>query len=981
MLDSDQISRIKRAWLECTNNVDSGITLDQFIKIMLEYSRPEDLDTPKSEIVSALMRLFEDIDIDGDNLLTFEELLATIVHMGLGGAEHLSLNPIKQYFEGPVARTHKNSEQTIQFLPGANKVMFTACQQGVVKLAEVANFGKPRKQFDLDRTSVIASEYVDKNAKEEAYDLLVTATTQQLLIWSGASTARLKLQEEILTKHPHTCVKWIPEVDMLFTGTMDGKVHWWKLPLEGEATKNRRDQKAKLVASFGGHTDMITSIDAIPSMDLLLTGSLDTTVRLWDISKRKERLKFSGHAAGVVALAYSDEFRFLLSAGIDHDVCVWSPFADRLVFQLKGHGAPLVGVQFVPGTPQIVTADKEGWIKIWDARNFSCIQTIMSAPNIISYTTTGNEHKRILVSTPSKILAFDQEGSPYSNLIEDEKDAHAMYDAKQLTFVSAGSSMVKVWNALTGKPKKIFREVVQSDISSVCIDDRGRKVFVGSALGNIVGVNLSNGAKVKTLKSHQGEISFLGYNAPDKTVISCGADCVIRIHDDSQIDKAAMLNRIPIVAGPNAELTSLAFSPILRLIATSMNNGVVQVFDMDTGKMQHKFQDQATHQRPAVAFLGQYPIMASSDEYGNIDLYLMRPWSKAKTPVVRFRNTVEDEDEEKSPQTRVEVTCLTYDADGDLLFTGEESGVIKCWEMKAVIEGLGVGKIVLGKERQASNHYQRLYKHCIGTGFKPLSRSSTKTVDIRPKWKLELKGNLISITCGSDPKHIVVVTDEKVLLLDFDGKGIGSLQQQQGPAEMKWKFSPSVQARREHNEFLIAEAEKKLMDEKGMMIKMGQKADSGSMKKYMDSFEDLKRNLKARKEQKGQSPAMVTIRAAAAKLATSPKANEANTESIAKMRKEWRSKNPRSPMSAPALGTPKKGRLKHYTQLRTSGAFSFANETKRVSLTEMSPMERLATSNRVRPQPGELDMDTAVRERLSDAQQAAALNLQDAMSP
>lgn len=63
----------------------------------------------------------------------------------------------------------------------------------------------------------------------------------------------------------------------------------------------------------------------------------------------------------MVAIAYSNEYRFLLSAGSDHQVCVWSPFAEKQVYTLRGHHAPLIGVQFVPGTPQIVTADSAGW--------------------------------------------------------------------------------------------------------------------------------------------------------------------------------------------------------------------------------------------------------------------------------------------------------------------------------------------------------------------------------------------------------------------------------------------------------------------------------------------------------------------------------------------------------------------------------------------------------------------------------------------
>ncbi len=45
------------------------------------------------------------------------------------------------------------------------------------------------------------------------------------------------------------------------------------------------------------------------------------------------------------------------------------------IFLLRGHNHPLVGVKCLPDTPQIVTADTSGMVKVWDVRNFLCVQT------------------------------------------------------------------------------------------------------------------------------------------------------------------------------------------------------------------------------------------------------------------------------------------------------------------------------------------------------------------------------------------------------------------------------------------------------------------------------------------------------------------------------------------------------------------------------------------------------------------------------
>ena len=72
-----------------------------------------------------------------------------------------------------------------------------------------------------------------------------------------------------------------------------------------------------------------------------------------------------------MALAYHTAYHCLVSAGYDHQALIWDPYVDQSICSLSGHYSPLVGVSIVDGTPQIVTADTSGVVKIWGQSLFA----------------------------------------------------------------------------------------------------------------------------------------------------------------------------------------------------------------------------------------------------------------------------------------------------------------------------------------------------------------------------------------------------------------------------------------------------------------------------------------------------------------------------------------------------------------------------------------------------------------------------------
>jgi len=163
------------------------------------------------------------------------------------------------------------------------------------------------------------------------------------------------------------------------------------------------------------------SLINLKKLNNIASASLDKTVCVWDSYTNERILHLHGHKKGVFDLAYSTDYRLLFSCGFEHDACVWSPFVNSLVFRLKGHHSSLVGCQVVEGTAEVITADTSGVFKLWDVRNFQCVQTFIANLN-------GQETK-----DSSKMTSFFHTKLPSRNPFQREDDSR-IYAASKMIF-------------------------------------------------------------------------------------------------------------------------------------------------------------------------------------------------------------------------------------------------------------------------------------------------------------------------------------------------------------------------------------------------------------------------------------------------------------------------------------------------------------------------------------------------------------------
>lgn len=162
--------------------------------------------------------------------------------------------------------------------------------------------------------------------------------------------------------------------DMLLSCSRDKQVIMWKLQREADS--------GEIGVNFGfaqkalrGHGHFVS--DVVLSSDGLyaLSGSWDSTLRLWDLTAGKTARRFVGHKKDVLSVAISADNRQIVSGSRDHNIKLWNTIA-QCKYSIDqndpdSHDDWISCVRFSPNplSPIIVSCGWDKLVKVWNLQN------------------------------------------------------------------------------------------------------------------------------------------------------------------------------------------------------------------------------------------------------------------------------------------------------------------------------------------------------------------------------------------------------------------------------------------------------------------------------------------------------------------------------------------------------------------------------------------------------------------------------------
>ena len=118
----------------------------------------------------------------------------------------------------------------------------------------------------------------------------------------------------------------------------------------------------------------------------LASGSLDSTIKLWDVQSRVCQRTLEGHTSYVHGLATNDDV--LISCSSDRTIKVWCRQTWACLRTLTDHSSHVFQLALHDG--KLFSASYDKTIKIWDTTTWACVRTLDYERGVYSVLVRGD---------------------------------------------------------------------------------------------------------------------------------------------------------------------------------------------------------------------------------------------------------------------------------------------------------------------------------------------------------------------------------------------------------------------------------------------------------------------------------------------------------------------------------------------------------------------------------------------------------------
>ena len=239
-------------------------------------------------------------------------------------------------------------------------------------------------------------------------------------------------------------------------GGFDQTITSWKLSdknLEHIISKYRNPSS---------HQNVIYALIYSNKEDLLISGSGDQTIKVWNCATGSLKFTLSGHTNSVLTLAISPCDRWLISGSADRTIRIWdltTPFAKPHVIEENCRQITVVAI--TPNGQYFISAAKDNCLKLW------CMKT---KKNIYTYKTSIDNINSIAISPDSKLMAIGNMNKVEVWNLETQEILQSINACSPVIFNNSGKYLItgdirnriQIWQEMVGNNQFCYQTYVNA---------------------------------------------------------------------------------------------------------------------------------------------------------------------------------------------------------------------------------------------------------------------------------------------------------------------------------------------------------------------------------------------------------------------------------------------------------------------------------------------------------------------------------------
>lgn len=277
-------------------------------------------------------------------------------------------------------------------------------------------------------------------------------------------------------------VAFAPDGKHLLTRSVDSIVRVWDLDERSQDDAAAFEVDPAIGSAFN------------PTGTLIATASADHTVRIWDLQSESVVKTLTGHTHVVESVAFSPDGQRLVSGSFDQTARIWDLASGTSLHTLVGHTGRVISVAFNHAGTQVVTGGEDGAVRVWDA------QTGASLAALSGHTAAVN----CVAFSPNDLR------------------------------VASGSNdkTIRLWDPAAGTTIQTYTEHTDA-VLSVDIGVNGTRILSGSADNALKLWSSGSTASIRTIRDHRSDVTRVRFSGgPNGRNASVSTGGSIRIWDN-----------------------------------------------------------------------------------------------------------------------------------------------------------------------------------------------------------------------------------------------------------------------------------------------------------------------------------------------------------------------------------------------------------------------------------------------------------------
>ena len=285
-----------------------------------------------------------------------------------------------------------------------------------------------------------------------------------------------------------------------------------------------------------GHSDTVGTVVFSPDGKMLVSGSKDNTVKLWDVVTTQEITTFKRYLSSVNTVVFSPEGNTLFTGSGGGKIKFLNLKKQENTATIKAHSGIIFSLVISSDGKTLASGSGDGTIKFWDVENKQEIASFERHSGIIFSVAFSPDGKTLASgSSDSTIKLWDVENKQeIATLTSHSRPVwSAIFSPNGKILASGGGDgTIRLWDVETRQKignvaDNLFR------IRALAFSPNG-KILASSGLGKTIKLwNVETKTEIATFTGHKNNINSLTFS-PDGKILASGSD-----------DKTVKLWRIP----------------------------------------------------------------------------------------------------------------------------------------------------------------------------------------------------------------------------------------------------------------------------------------------------------------------------------------------------------------------------------------------------------------------------------------------------